>query len=188
MQSLPIPLLPSIEKDWTLFLDRDGVINHEIPGDYVHHWKNFIFYEGSLEAFKIFAEKFGRIIVVTNQRGVGKGLTKLEDLHEIHANMEAAIQSAGGRIDAVYYCSDMDDDSPYRKPQPGMGLEACKRFPDIDPARSVMVGNSPGDMGFGRNLGCYNVFLTTTCKSVPLEDGNIDAFFPTLHSFATALP
>jgi len=187
MHTLPIPLLPSIDRSWTLFLDRDGVINHEISGSYVHHWNDFVFYDGSLEAFRIFAEKFNRIIVVTNQRGVGKGLTKLEDLHSIHANMETSIRSSGGRIDAVYYCSDMEDDSPFRKPQPGMGLEACRQFPDIDPARSIMVGNSISDMGFGRNLGCYNVFLTTTCKIVPLEEANIDAFFPSLIAFAQTL-
>lgn len=187
MQGLPIPLLPGIDKSWTLFLDRDGVINREIENSYVHHWKDFTFYDGSLEAFRIFAANFNKIIIVTNQRGVGKGLTKLEDLHEIHANMEKAVQSAGGRIDAVFYCSDMEDDSPFRKPQPGMGLEACRQFPDIDTSKSIMVGNSISDMGFGRNLGCFNVFLTTTCKKVPIEETSIDAFFPTLIAFANSL-
>jgi histidinol-phosphate phosphatase family protein len=187
MQSLPIPLMPKIDKSWSLFLDRDGVINHEISGSYVHHWNDFVFYDGSLEAFRILAGIFHKIIVVTNQRGVGKGLTKLEDLHTIHANMENAIQNSGGRIDAVYYCSDIEDNSPFRKPQPGMGLEACRQFPDIDPVKSIMVGNSISDMGFGRNLGCFNVFLTTTCKKVPVEENSIDAFFPSLREFAQSL-
>jgi histidinol-phosphate phosphatase family protein len=179
--------LKQIDKTWTLFLDRDGVINHEKHQDYIHTWEEFKFYDGAKEAIKIFAKKFHRIVVITNQKGVGKGLTKLEDLHTIHANMEKEIKDSGGRLDAVFYCSELDDTNPYRKPNPGMGLEAAKQFPDIDLSRSIMVGNTISDMEFGRNLGVYTVFLPTTRPEVDLTDDRIDAVSNSLLDFAKAL-
>jgi D-glycero-D-manno-heptose 1,7-bisphosphate phosphatase len=179
--------LNQIDKTWTLFLDRDGVINYEKQNDYIHSWDEFKFYEGVLIAMKKFSKIFHRIIVVTNQKGVGKGLTKLDDLHSIHANMEKEIKKSGGRIDAVYYCSDLDDNSPFRKPNPGMGLQAVKQFPDIDLAKSIMVGNTISDMEFGRNLGTYTVFLPTTRPEVDQADKHIDAVYDSLLAFAEAI-
>ena len=119
---------------------------------------------------------------------MGKGLTKLEDLYQIHANLEHAVQDSGGRIDAIYYCSDMEDNSPFRKPNPGMGLQAAERFPDIDLGKAIMVGNTISDMEFGRNLGVSTIFLPTTRPDVNLEDSRIDAVYDSLISFARALP
>lgn len=179
--------LKIIDKTWTLFLDRDGVINHEKHNDYIHTWEEFVFYEGVLDAFKIFSQKFNRIIVVTNQKGVGKGLTKLEDLQQIHSNMLHAIKDAGGRIDALYYCTHLEDNSPFRKPNPGMGLQAATQFKDIDLNKAIMVGNTMSDIAFGRNLGVYTVFLTTTRPEVNTKDEAIDAVYSSLWSFAQAL-
>jgi len=69
------------------------------------------------------------------------------------------IISHGGKIDAVYYCTDKDENSPDRKPNTGMGLQARKDFPDIDFSRSYMVGDSPSDMEFGRRLGMNTVWI-----------------------------
>lgn len=179
--------LKQINNSWTLFLDRDGVINHEKHKDYIHTWDEFKFYDGVLEAMKVFAARFNHIIVVTNQKGVGKGLTKLDDLHTIHANMEQEIKKAGGRIDAIFYCSDLEDESPYRKPNPGMGLQAVKQFPDIDLTKTIMVGNTISDMEFGRNLGIYTIFLPTTRPEVDLTDTRIDAVCNSLFAFALSL-
>ena len=176
-----------IDKSWTLFLDRDGVINQEKNMDYIHTWDEFIFYAGVTDAFKIFAEKFTRVIVVTNQKGVGKGLTKLDDLHNIHFNMQQEIEKNGGHIDAVFYCSDVEETSPFRKPYPGMGLQAAKQFKDIDLTKAVMVGNTISDMEFGRNLGVYTIFLPTTGPAVSLTDTRIDAVYDSLIAFANAL-
>lgn len=179
--------LAEINNDWTLFIDRDGVINHEKANDYVHTWEEFKFYDGVLEAFEIFAGIFKYIIVVTNQKGVGKGLTKVDDLHTIHNNMKDVIEKNGGRIDAIYYCPDLENDSPNRKPQPGMGLQATEKFKDIDLTKSLMIGNTISDMQFGRNLGVYTVFLTTTRPEVKLDDVNIDNSYPTLQAFSKTL-
>src|SRR5690348_4310024 len=113
-----------IDKRWTLFLDRDGVINIEKENDYIYYWDEFVFYDDVLPVVKKFNELFNHIIIVTNQRGVSKGLMTEADLRQIHENMTAAIQAAGGRIDRIYYCTDLENASPRRKPNPTMGLEA----------------------------------------------------------------
>ena len=178
--------LKNITPSWTLFIDRDGVINDEKHLDYIHTWDEFTFYDGVKEALKIFNEKFGIIVMVTNQRGVAKGLTKLEDLQLIHKNMLQEIKDSGGRINKIYFCPEME--SPNRKPNPGMGLQAIKDFPKIDLSKSIMIGNTLSDMKFGRNLGvAINIFLPTTRKEVDVNDSNIDLVFNDLISLAKAL-
>lgn len=179
--------LTKIDNTWTLFLDRDGVINHEKHLDYIHTWDEFVFYEGVLQALAVFARWFKHIIIVTNQRGIGKGVTRLQDVELIHKNMTAAIEVAGGRIDAVYFCPDKDEKSPNRKPNPGMGLQAIKNFPGIDTNRAIMIGNTLSDMKFGRNLGVRTIFLPTTRPEVDLNDEHIDAVYNSLPDFANAL-
>ena len=179
--------LKQIDNTWTLFLDRDGVINHEKHKDYIHSWDEFYFYEGAKEAIAIFAKKFNHIIVITNQRGIGKGVTNLADVELIHKNMIAEIKKAGGRNDAVYFCPDVDETSPNRKPNPGMGLQAVNDFPDIDLSKSIMIGNTLSDMQFGRNLGLQTIFLPTTRPEVDLKDIRIDDVYESLFAFADTL-
>ncbi len=178
--------LKSVDKKWTLFLDRDGVINDEKYMAYINTWEEFVFYPGVKDAIKIFTEKFGLIFIITNQRGVAKGFTKLENLGIIHSNMLEELKAAGGKIDKIYFCADMD--SPNRKPNPGMGLQAKKEFPEIDFAKSIMVGNTIGDMEFGRNLGiAMNIFLPTTYPNIQGQYPMVDLVFPDLLSVAKAI-
>lgn len=179
--------LHKIDNTWTLFLDRDGVINHEKHKDYIHTWDEFVFYDGVIKAMSVFAKKFGLIIIVTNQRGIGKGVTRLQDVEVIHKNMAAAIEAAGGRIDGIYFCPDIEEESPNRKPNPGMGLQAIKDFPSIDTGKAIMIGNTLSDMQFGRNLGVQTIFLPTTRPEVDLKDEHIDAVYDSLIDFANAL-
>jgi D-glycero-alpha-D-manno-heptose 1-phosphate guanylyltransferase len=179
--------LHSIDKSWTLFLDRDGVINEEKVGQYVLHWDEFIFSSGVLDVFKKLSEKFGRIIIVSNQRGVGRGLMTEEALQTIHLEMEREVQIVGGKIDKIYYCTEKDEKFFGRKPNPGMAVMAVRDFPDIDLSRSVMVGNKPGDMRFGRSAGMFTVFVKTTNPDQPFPHPDIDLEFPSLYDFAIAL-
>ncbi|HLK28489.1 MAG TPA: HAD-IIIA family hydrolase [Puia sp.] len=179
--------LTQIDNSWTLFLDRDGVINHEKELDYILNFNEFIFYEGALEALKIFAETFPTIVIVTNQRGVGKGLMTEADLHDIHSNMLLEVHKAGGRIDKIYFNTAVDNNDPMRKPQPGMALLAQKDFPHIDFSKSIMVGNNVSDMLFGRNAGMFTVFLKTTSPYQELPHVSIDLSFNSLLDFAKAL-
>lgn len=152
-------MIIDIRPDWTLFLDRDGVLNHEKEGDYIRHVSELELLPGVAEAMSVLSPLFRRVIVVTNQKGIGKGLMTETDLAEIHAELLRRVSAAGGRIDRIYHCPDTDAASPCRKPQPGMGLQAMRDDPGIDPARSVMVGNTLSDMGFGRALGSQTVFV-----------------------------
>lgn len=179
--------LRAINKDWTLFLDRDGVINYEKYEDYIYNYDEFLFYEGVPEAIKYFSERFGRVIIATNQRGIGRGLMTEADLFDIHTKMLRDLEAAGGRIDKIYFCPAVNNDHPDRKPQPGMAWAAQRDFPAIDMPRSIMVGNTLSDMEFGRNAGMHTVFVKTTHPNQTLPFPTIDLAFDTLADFAKAL-
>jgi histidinol-phosphate phosphatase family protein len=178
--------LSHIDASWSLLLDRDGVINVEKDNDYILHWDEFHFYPESLTALAILANIFPTICIVTNQKGVGKGLMTTATLTEIHNNMTAAIVNTGGRIDKIYYCTDLENDSPNRKPQPGMAFQAKADFPKIDFAKTIMVGNRPSDMRFGRNAGAHTVYLDTTHPETTNPHPDIDLRFENLLAFANA--
>ena len=150
----------------TLFLDRDGVINRWLPGDYVRTWEQFAFLPGVLECLRLWAARFPRIILVTNQRGVGKGKMTSAELSDIHARMLSEIRAAGGRIDAIYTCTEVAEDHPRRKPRTGMFEEACRDFPQISPSRSVMVGDSAYDGEFAANCGMPFILMETARATV----------------------
>ena len=177
----------TIDNSWTLFLDRDGVINFERNNDYVKAWEEFKFYDESIKALPLLAQKFSTIVIATNQKGVGKGIMTEEALTTIHQNMLVDINKVGGRIDHIFYCTDLDNDSLNRKPQPGMALQAKEKFPIIDFTKSIMVGNRTSDMEFGRNAGLHTVFLATTHPETAFPNPLIDYRFNHLLEFANAI-
>jgi len=180
--------LKVIDKTWTLFLDRDGVINYEKENEYVNKWEDFRFYEGAKEAIKKFTQKFGLVLIITNQRGVGRGITRLEDLELMNENLLKEVASNGGKISKIFFCTDTDETSPNRKPNTGMGLQAQREFPQIVFLKTMMIGNTKGDMEFGRNLGvAINVFIPSKYPVSQLPDGVYDMVFPDLISIANAL-
>ncbi len=179
--------LSDINPNWTLFLDRDGVINVEKQNDYIKTWSEFEFYKESIEALPILAILFKTIVIATNQKGVGLGLMTELELTKIHENMTRTINTVGGRIDHIFYCTDIDNDSMNRKPQPGMALQAKEIFPNIDLRTSIMVGNRPSDMAFGRNAGLHTVFLATTHPETPFPNSNIDFRFNHLLDLANSI-
>ncbi|HEX5151661.1 MAG TPA: HAD-IIIA family hydrolase [Parafilimonas sp.] len=178
--------LSKIDKTWTLFLDRDGVINVEKKDAYILNASEFIFLDGVTKALKILSEIFGLILIVSNQRGVSKGVMSLEDLHDVHAYMLEELSRQKGHIDKIYFCIDMNSDSPNRKPNPGMALQAKKDFPQIDFSKSIMVGNKLSDMQFARNAGMYAVFIASTNPEIAFPHELIDIRFNSLQEFAGA--
>jgi D-glycero-D-manno-heptose 1,7-bisphosphate phosphatase len=175
--------LKQIQTDWTLFLDRDGVINHRPPNDYVKSKAELIFLSGALEAIGLLSKKFNRIIVVTNQQGIAKQLMTTDDLHAIHNHMATQIKSAGGRIDKFYFCPDLaDSPNNCRKPNPAMAQWAKADFPEIDFKKSVMVGDTQTDIGFGVNLGMFTVLLGHESSTI-----KPDACFENLLQFANSI-
>jgi histidinol-phosphate phosphatase family protein len=175
------------DKSWTLFLDRDGVINTERRQDYVKTWDELQFEDGALEALAKLNQIFGTIVVVTNQRGVGIGVMTKEDLDSIHHNMLEIIQENGGRIDKIYTACDPDRESKNRKPHPAMGYLAKADFPMIDFSKSVMVGNSVSDMEFGRSLGMTTIYIDEKLKFNGEKTEMMDAIFTTLASFVSSI-
>ena len=150
----------TVDRSWTLFLDRDGVINVRFPGDYVKNVEEFEFIPGVIDAIVRFSKIFGRVIVVTNQQGIAKGIYSHEDLRAIHDHMKAEVKKAGGKIDAVYYAPQAaSENSPMRKPGTGMALQAKKDFPEIDFSKAVMIGDTQSDMEFGKGMGMKLVFI-----------------------------
>ena len=131
---------------------------------------------------------FERIVVVSNQQGIGRGLMTEDALHLIHNQMISAIEQAGGKIDKVYFCPDLRESHSFmRKPNIGMGLQARKDFPDIRYAKSVMVGDSISDMRFGKRLGMVTVFISADLKEIRCNPGLIDQAFPDLYTFSESL-
>lgn len=186
--------LTALNRPITLFLDRDGVINRRLPGAYVTSPSEFVLLRGVTEALKVFDQYFKRIIVVTNQQGIGKGLMTEEDLRIVHGFMYREIVAAGGRIDAVYHCPDLaDSNSPCRKPATGMARQARKDYPEIEFPNSIMIGDSLSDMEFGTALGMYNVLVAGNeeteyliKKGLP-SDCRIDLMVENLFVFAEML-
>lgn len=161
----------NIDSSWTLFLDRDGVINKRLADDYVKTVDEFTFLDGVLDSLKIFSRLFKRIIIVTNQRGIALGLMSVNDLSVIHEYMIKEIAGNGGRIDGIYHCPhDRNDNCDCRKPGPGMLVKAQLDFPEIDFRKSIMVGDSDSDMAMGRSRSLSNVFISDSSRSHSMAD------------------
>ncbi len=150
-----------IDSSWTLFLDRDGVINKRLIDDYVKNIAEFEFLPGAPEAIARFTKVFGKIFVVTNQRGIARGLMTVEDLGLVNDFMLRGIEEAGGRIDKVFFCPhDRDENCGCRKPDTGMAKQAKAEFPDVDFAKSIMIGDSTSDIEFGKKAGMVTIHIT----------------------------
>lgn len=174
----------SIDKSWTLFLDRDGVINERLIGDYVKRLEELKIIKGVPEAIKKFTHRFKRIVVVTNQQGIGKGLMTADDLHLIHNRIEEIIEKAEGRIEKFYFAPQLaSENSNDRKPGTGMGLKAQDDFPDINFDKCVMIGDSESDIEFGMKLGMKTIMLKTDRNLIT----KADYIFENLHEVANAL-
>jgi len=174
----------NIDNTWTLFLDRDGVINKKIDNDYVKHSTDFEFIDGVLNAMRILNTMFHKIVIVTNQQCIGKRIIFPEDLELIHKNMLYEINYLEGRIDKIYYAPYLASDNHIdRKPGIGMALQAQKDFPSIDFTKSIIVGDSLSDMEFGRNAGMKTVFISNE----QIQDERIDFNFKSLIYFAHTL-
>lgn len=142
--------------NWTLFLDRDGVLNRKLEDDYVKNLEEFDILKHSKEALELLSEHYDTIVVVTNQQGIGKQLMTEKDLELIHSYLLEKLP----QIDKIYFCPDLyDTNSPRRKPAIGMAIDAKEDFCKISFKRSVVVGDSISDMQFGRNAGMKTCFI-----------------------------
>jgi D-glycero-D-manno-heptose 1,7-bisphosphate phosphatase len=143
-----------------IFLDRDGVINVRLPdGAYVTRWEEFTFCEGAPEAMRLLQRSGYLLVVVTNQRGIGRGLMTEDDLADIHRRMREELEREGVTLDAVLHCPhDHDAKCRCRKPLPGMIEEGVSRF-SVNRDSSLIIGDSLSDIEAGRAAGIDGILV-----------------------------
>lgn len=165
-------------KSKAAFLDRDGVINRKPPGNgYVTRWEDLRFMPRVAESIAMLNHAGYRVIVVSNQRCVARGLVTSQTLDSIHRQMCDWLASAGARIDAVYYCPhETQPPCCCRKPAPGMLFTAAREH-EIDLAASWMIGDSEIDIEAGRSAGCRTVRLLSSTEP---SKGNADVIASSL--------
>jgi D-glycero-D-manno-heptose 1,7-bisphosphate phosphatase len=144
----------------TIILDRDGVINYD-SDEFIKNPDEWHAIPGSLEAIARLTQAGYRVIIATNQSGVGRGLFDMETLNAIHTRMHKAVGQAGGRIEAVFYCPDTADSaSPNRKPEPGMFQAIAERF-NIPLEHVPAVGDSLRDLQAAAAVGAQPILVLT---------------------------
>jgi D-glycero-D-manno-heptose 1,7-bisphosphate phosphatase len=156
-----------------VLLDRDGVINEDGP-EGVLKFEEFVFLPRAIEGIVRLTQAGFRIAVCTNQSAIGKGTTTHAIVRQVHGYMCAQVEKAGGKINEIYYASEAPNDfSLWRKPAPGMLLEAMRQF-NVDAARTPFVGDMERDMQAAVAAGCPRI-LTRTGKGARLEAAGIPA-------------
>lgn len=143
-----------------IFIGRDGVINKQMPPhDYVKKWEEFEFLPGALDALKKLTESGYQIFIITNQRGIARGLITNSDLKDIHEKMNAEIEKNGGRIAGIYHCPHGSDENCFcRKPKPGMLFQAAREH-KLDLTKSIFIGDDERDEAAGEAAGCRTVLI-----------------------------
>ncbi len=172
-----------------VILDRDGVINFDSP-QFIKRPEEWKPIPGSLEAIAALNQAGYRVVVATNQSGIGRGLFDMATLNAIHAKMHKAVGQAGGRIEAIFYCPEAaESESSYRKPAPGMFKEIGERF--AVPLRGVpAVGDSLRDLQAAAAVGARPILVLTGKGRKTLEAGGLPPgteVYPDLAAVAEAL-
>jgi D-glycero-D-manno-heptose 1,7-bisphosphate phosphatase len=172
-----------------IILDRDGVINHD-SAQFIKSPDEWRPIEGSLAAIARLNEAGYRVVVATNQSGVGRGLFDMETLNAIHDKMIKAVAQAGGRIDAIFYCPHPANSTcNCRKPKPGMFEEIAHRF-NVDLHGTPAVGDSLRDIQAGLAAGCTPYLVLTGKGEKTLTQPELPAgvaVFPDLAAVAAFL-
>ena len=147
----------------TLFLDRDGVINKKLEGRYVTNFNEFVFVKNSDLAIRKLHKIFKRILIVTNQQGIGKGIMTEDDLNLLHLQMQRKLNPDFDLIDKIYFCPCLEGDScNCRKPKTGMLEEAKLDFPEIIIKNSFLIGDSESDIEAGNKFGLKTIKVNET--------------------------
>ena len=164
---------------WTLFIDRDGVLNRHLPGDYVTHVGKCEIVPGAFVAMGLLQDLFTRLVIVSNQRGVKKGLMTKNDLDDVNNYIR---ESLNIRKEVHFLCATSQDDLDY-KPNIGLGIRAKVLMPLIDFRKSIIVGDNRSDILFGRKLGMICVGI----RGELLQDVNCDYYVEDLLAFTNLI-
>jgi histidinol-phosphate phosphatase family protein len=179
--------LPSkdVLSEYTLFLDRDGVLNLPIVDDYARKADELILVENIVHTMSNLAVFFKRIILVTNQQGIGRKVMSETDLENVHLKLYNALKIKNKYwFDTALFAPYLKtEEHMWRKPSNGMLLKAKEYFPDMDFSKAIMVGDSPGDMMLADTVGLLKVKIDNPQFSFD----NQDFTFATLASFVSHL-
>ncbi len=155
-----------------VILDRDGVINFDSV-QFIkspEEWKPI---PGSLEAIARLKQNGFRVVVATNQSGIGRGLFDMDTLNRTHKKMHKAASDAGGRIDAIFYCPhSADSQCDCRKPKPGMFKRIAETL-NVDLTGVPVIGDSLRDLQAGVALGCTPLLVLTGKGEQTQQEGNL---------------
>jgi D-glycero-D-manno-heptose 1,7-bisphosphate phosphatase len=144
--------------DKIIFLDRDGVINHD-SHDYIKSWAEFKFIEGSLKALQLLNQNGFTVILITNQSIINRNMVPLTTLNDIHDRLKAEVKAKGGFITEIFFCRHRPDENcDCRKPKPGLIFKAQAKY-DIDLSATIMMGDSAKDIECARKAGCGQAIL-----------------------------
>ncbi|MEO6928006.1 MAG: D-glycero-beta-D-manno-heptose 1,7-bisphosphate 7-phosphatase [Casimicrobiaceae bacterium] len=168
-------------------LDRDGVINHDSDA-FIKSPEEWVPIPGSLEAIARLNQAGFRVVVATNQSGIGRGLFDIGTLNAIHNKMHRALAQVGGRVDAVFFCPHAGDaQCECRKPRAGMLQEIGRRFA-VDLAGVPALGDALRDLQAAASVGAQPMLMLTGKGEKTLREGGLPAgtlIFPDL-AFAAA--
>jgi D-glycero-D-manno-heptose 1,7-bisphosphate phosphatase len=151
-----------------IFLDRDGVIIENCP-DYIRRWEDVHFYPQALQALATIRTSPYKIVIVTNQSAVGRGLITLETALHINQLIIETIRQHGGRIDGSFICPhEPQDECDCRKPKPGLFYQAAKAL-TLDLGMSFLIGDALSDLLAGQAAGLRHVALVRTGRGSEQE-------------------
>lgn len=160
-----------------IILDRDGVINYDSE-HFIKSPDEWVPIPGSLKAIANFKKEGHRVVVATNQSGLGRGLYDEKTLEAIHQKMKNALAKEGGELDGIFYCPHHPDDGcDCRKPKPGLLLQIAKAF-DADLSDAVFIGDSERDVEAAHAAGCRAILVRTGNGERALDNGFSHADVP----------
>lgn len=169
-----------------VFIDRDGVLNKRAKiHDYIKSWKEFRWLKKAKNAISLLNKKF-IVIIISNQRGISRGLMKREDVEEIHQNMQKDLKKIGAKIDAFYYCPHNIRECDCRKPETGLIKKAQKEM-TLDLKEATMIGDDKEDIILGKRLDLKTILILTSYKKNEIKNWQIKPDIITNNLFEAAL-
>ncbi|HOL22178.1 MAG TPA: D-glycero-beta-D-manno-heptose 1,7-bisphosphate 7-phosphatase [bacterium] len=173
----------------TVFLDRDGVISIFTPNDYIKKWEEFKFIDGAIEGLKKLYDNGYRLVIISNQAGVNKGLFTIDDLNDITERMKDILRKAGVKLAGVYYCTHTaEENCNCRKPKPGLFYKAVEEMRDIKLQDAFFIGDSEIDVQAGKSAGVKTIVVlsgkTKTAPEIENWDVKPDYIFSDLREAA----
>lgn len=158
-----------------VFLDRDGTIIVEPPGERLVKEEDTELFPDTIEALNLLHKNGFAIVIITNQAGIAEGLINIEKFHELNGLVLEMIKPSGVEVLGTFICPHVAaDNCDCRKPRPKMILDAAKEF-DIDLKSSYMVGDRLGDIGAGMNAGAKTILVKTAAVPVTSDDATFTA-------------